>query len=278
MSKQLSSGTYIEVDHDNHKVNCLLTSGNCISIIPQEDGKYSIDADCKKITEEISLSDYAMLSDLEHVDVLSSKGGKYVTVELNNKMYTIDADLSALSSALSLDMYATPYYAGTYMSVDASDNKIHNMLRQGRGILIQRSQNTDETGIYKINTNISEISADLKLSDYVLIENLSKLSAGLSCCPIGEYTWVEGFKTSAYGDFGHSEGLCTIAYGHGLRLNSSIMRSYLGNVLNFAHAEGSNTYAYSVGSHTEGDRTSAYAAFSHAEGLKCTVLSLDEGG
>lgn len=71
LSSKLSGGTYTEVDYNTLKINSLLTAGDCISITKSGD-KYAINANICSLTTEINLSDYAMLSDLEHIDVLSS--------------------------------------------------------------------------------------------------------------------------------------------------------------------------------------------------------------
>ena len=65
---------------------------------------------------------------------------------------------------------------------------------------------------------------------------------------IGEYSFAEGYNTTASGDTSHAEGYYTTASGYG------------------SHAEGNFTKASGDYSHAEGISTTASGDYSHAEG------------
>ena len=102
--------------------------------------------------------------------------------------------------------------------------------------------------------------------------------------------FAQGGNTSAYGQYSHSEGICTVASGSGSHAEGAsaytlnqgshaegVSTSAYGKGshvegfktvanYNYAHAEGHSTYALSSQTHSEGQRTSAYGIGSHAEG------------
>ena len=70
---------------------------------------------------------------------------------------------------------------------------------------------------------------------------------------IGNFSFAEGYNTTASGSISHAEGRSTIASGEA------------------SHAEGDNTQASGLASHAEGDNTTASGDYSHAEGLVTTA-------
>lgn len=75
---------------------------------------------------------------------------------------------------------------------------------------------------------------------------------------IGEYSFAEGFNTTASGARSHAEGYTTTASGDN------------------SHSEGSNTSARGNNSHSEGYKTNAREANSHAEGVGTSALSMNQ--
>ena len=90
---------------------------------------------------------------------------------------------------------------------------------------------------------------------------LGGVSIGLETNAAGSFSLATGWKTKAITDFGHTEGIETIAdyAAHAEGQGSKA----LGKI---SHAEGANTTATGYASHTEGEGTVASHAESHAEG------------
>ena len=87
---------------------------------------------------------------------------------------------------------------------------------------------------------------------------------------IGAYSIVEGYNTSATGDWGsHAEGLETVASGTGSHAEGqkSEATGY------WSHAEGYNTEASGESAHAEGYNTVASGDSSHAEGIFTSATS-----
>lgn len=87
----------------------------------------------------------------------------------------------------------------------------------------------------------------------------------ISCYANGDYSFAEGYQTTAANKYSHSQGYQSKAlssfYNHaqGYRTTSSG---------NSSHTEGYQTLASSTGAHAQGEETQALAARAHAEGYK----------
>lgn len=103
---------------------------------------------------------------------------------------------------------------------------------------------------------------------------------------LGDYSYAEGFKTTASGVHSHAEGYCTTADGadshaEGYETFTDVMgtSSHAEGCStiasgNSSHAEGYNTIASDTGSHAEGAGTTASSICSHAEGSSTTSSNI----
>lgn len=94
-------------------------------------------------------------------------------------------------------------------------------------------------------------------------------ATGLSSC-------AQGFNTTAFGDYSHSEGNSTNPGTTGLA--SGIASHVEGNdciaIGDHSHAEGNNNTASGISSHAEGDSNTASGPASHTEGVVNTASGL----
>lgn len=87
---------------------------------------------------------------------------------------------------------------------------------------------------------------------------------------IGDYSFAEGWQTTASAAYSHAEGKLTsalayAAHAEGWETTASIKAS---------HAEGWQTSASEVAAHAEGDRTTASKYYAHAEGCQTVASGL----
>ena len=86
---------------------------------------------------------------------------------------------------------------------------------------------------------------------------------------VGEYSFAEGYQTTASGGYSHAEGRLTTASG-----DSSHAEGRLTTASGYySHAEGQQTMASGYYSHAEGHQTMASGDYSHAEGDKTKASS-----
>ena len=85
---------------------------------------------------------------------------------------------------------------------------------------------------------------------------------------VGDYSFAEGYKTTASGYSSHAEGNSTTASGY----FSHAEGNYTITSGEISHAEGNSTTASGPDSHAEGDSTTASGYSSHAEGYNTKAL------
>ena len=92
------------------------------------------------------------------------------------------------------------------------------------------------------------------LPDTAFFQNHAPISYGTDADGnIIKTATIQGYSTTASGNYSHAEGASTTASGSG------------------SHAEGANTKASGTASHAEGDSTTASGNYSHAEGASTTA-------
>jgi len=96
---------------------------------------------------------------------------------------------------------------------------------------------------------------------------LGNLVQGFTSSATGQYSHAEGNATQAIGYAAHAEGNATQAIGYAAHAEGSV--TYANG--QSAHAEGSVTYADADVSHTEGQLTATMEVGAHAEGLFTTA-------
>jgi hypothetical protein len=88
---------------------------------------------------------------------------------------------------------------------------------------------------------------------------------GMGTKSLGKYSHAEGLNTTAYGQYSHAEGNYSFSsglYSHAEGVNTTALGDY-------SHAEGDNCFAIGHGAHAEGYSCYATGIISHAEGAYC---------
>lgn len=162
-------------------------------------------------------------------------GGNFTTNQSTNETITLNHETTTRSNTTNSE---TVNYGNTFNVIDTISS--------------------DATGhITAVNTKTVTMPAAVDISGKMDKENPTGTGSfslnRTADTTIGNFSFAEGYNTTASGSISHAEGRSTIASGEA------------------SHAEGDNTEASGLASHAEGDNTTASGDYSHAEGLVTTA-------
>lgn len=191
-------------------------------------------------------------------------GGTFTVNQSSNKTITINHDETTRTDGTATAV--SPGYAGKFTVVDSvsSDATGHVTGIKTKEVTMPSAvdisgkmdkENPTGTGSFSLNRK-----ADTTIGNYSFAEGYNTTASGMSAHAEGyattasnHYSHAEGIQTTASGEYSHAEGRETTASGYA------------------SHAEGQNTVASEMSSHAEGYNTTASGTGAHAEGATTTA-------